>query len=78
MRDHLEPVTLWADALCINQADDDEKSEQVRARGQIYKRADNVWAWLGEQDDFSDLAFETLDIFFWATKMLIFQYCPEN
>jgi hypothetical protein len=45
--------------------------------GQIYKKADNVWAWLGEQDDFSDLAFETLDIFFWATKILIFQYCSE-
>lgn len=28
---------LWVDALCINQENDLEKSEQVRPMGRIYK-----------------------------------------
>lgn len=38
---------LWADALCINQADLDEKSEQVQLMGEIYKAASEVVVWLG-------------------------------
>lgn len=38
---------LWADAICINQDDDDEKSAQVQMMLQIYGNAHAVLAWLG-------------------------------
>lgn len=40
---------LWVDAICINQSDDKEKSEQVRAMDKIFSRAVEVNAWLGLQ-----------------------------
>lgn len=48
---------LWADALCINQGDDDEKSHQVPLMGQIYGQADTVLVWLGEELDSTERAF---------------------
>ncbi|MCJ1454173.1 hypothetical protein MMC28_004524 [Mycoblastus sanguinarius] len=70
--------TLWVDAICINQANKIEKSEQVRVMGKIYQHADCVLAWLGEHDKYVDLAFDTLNEFFWATKALIYQHCAER
>ncbi|KAK5734009.1 hypothetical protein LTR17_009281 [Elasticomyces elasticus] len=39
---------LTADALCIDQANDDEKSEQVQEMFNIYRKAQGVLVWLGE------------------------------
>lgn len=44
---------LWIDALCINQQDDDEKSEQVRHLRHIFSRAEAVVAWLGPANETS-------------------------
>lgn len=41
------PRRIWADAICINQQDLEEKSQQVRMMGRIYRRASNVLVWLG-------------------------------
>lgn len=41
---------LWIDALCINQADNKEKTQQVRIMGEIYSRARNVFIWLGNNE----------------------------
>ncbi|KAK4177155.1 putative HET domain protein, partial [Triangularia setosa] len=38
---------IWIDAICINQADRDERSHQVKYMGQIFKGASRVLAWLG-------------------------------
>ncbi|KAH6863056.1 heterokaryon incompatibility protein-domain-containing protein, partial [Alternaria alternata] len=43
--------TLWADALCINQADGDEKTLQVRLMSYIYTKAVRVLVWLQHDDD---------------------------
>ena len=53
-------LTLWVDALCINQSDSAEKSSQVGLMGEIYSRAKNVLAWLGTSADHSDKAFQAL------------------
>ena len=68
---------LWVDALCINQADLLEKSEQVKAMAKIYHGASRVVTWLGEQDEFVDLAFDTLEQFCWATKVVVLEYCAQ-
>ncbi|KAK3680577.1 hypothetical protein LTR37_021154 [Vermiconidia calcicola] len=40
--------TLWIDAICINQDDDQERSAQVLIMRYIYGRAAHVVIWLGE------------------------------
>ena len=47
LRQKSRPITVWTDALCINQSDDEEKSWQVRLMTQIYSNAKVVHAWLG-------------------------------
>jgi Heterokaryon incompatibility protein (HET) len=39
---------LWIDAICINQADEAEKSIQVGMMGDIYQNAKRVVVWLGD------------------------------
>ncbi|OBT64978.1 hypothetical protein VE03_05688 [Pseudogymnoascus sp. 23342-1-I1] len=39
--------TVWIDAICINQNDDNEKGIQVRRMTSIYKHAYRVVVWLG-------------------------------
>lgn len=41
------PRSVWIDAICINQNDNNEKSHQVRMMGDVYKKASKVVAWLG-------------------------------
>lgn len=52
------PRFIWVDAICINQADTEEKNAQVRLMQEIYRRADEVLIWLGGAADNSDSAFE--------------------
>ena len=40
--------TLWIDALCINQSNDVERTEQVLLMTQIYSKASRVVVWLGD------------------------------
>jgi len=40
-------VLLWIDALCINQADHEERSYQVSVMAEIYAQANSVCVWLG-------------------------------
>lgn len=46
-----ESITLWIDAICINQSDIREQNSQVEMMGRIYHSADNVVVWVGEEDD---------------------------
>jgi hypothetical protein len=40
---------MWIDQLCINQQDNDEKSEQVQMMGAIYSKASRVIIWLSKE-----------------------------
>ena len=50
------PRRLWIDAICINQADSDEKNAQVSLMADVYSRAESVCVWLGEASPDSNLA----------------------
>jgi hypothetical protein len=41
-------LQVWADAICINQGDDAERGHQVGLMGDIYRNAQMVYSWLGE------------------------------
>ncbi|KAI1208547.1 HET-domain-containing protein [Annulohypoxylon truncatum] len=56
------PITLWADAICINQKDMDERRQQVSMMRDIYASAERVVIWLGEEDEESDLAFDAIPV----------------
>jgi len=56
-----KPRVLWIDAICINQNDLIERSEQVLLMKEIYRDANQVLIWLGLQDPDSDLAFDLLE-----------------
>jgi hypothetical protein len=51
-------VTIWTDALCINQDDILERNVQVSLMSRIYREARTVLIWLGEAEGDSDLAFD--------------------
>ncbi|KAI1398800.1 HET-domain-containing protein [Hypoxylon fuscum] len=57
-RSPLERRSLWADAICINQDDNDERGRQVRRMKDIYSKANRVLIWLGEERDESDKGIE--------------------
>ncbi|KAF2796648.1 hypothetical protein K505DRAFT_220174, partial [Melanomma pulvis-pyrius CBS 109.77] len=44
---------LWADAICINQTDKIEKSQQVSIMADIYSKAKTVQAWLAPASKFT-------------------------
>lgn len=46
VRDGLTSI-IWADAICINQKDDEEKASQIGMMFRIYRTAKEVIAWLG-------------------------------
>ncbi len=55
-----EATLVWADAVCINQDDDDEKAAQVRMMRRIYETAESVAVWLGDDsDDSHDVMYLT-------------------
>jgi hypothetical protein len=53
-------VTIWVDAICINQADMVERSTQIRLMRKVYSWASHVYIWLGKGNDMSDKAFACL------------------
>jgi hypothetical protein len=53
-------MTLWVDAICINQQDEKEKSQQVQMMRGIYAIAQSVLVWLGVAGQESDTAMDLL------------------
>jgi hypothetical protein len=52
--------TLWVDAICVDQANDDERGHQIAQMGKIYSQATTVRVWLGMPDELSRKAFQFL------------------
>lgn len=52
---------IWADAVCINQADLAERGQQVSIMRSIYSKARRVLVWLGQDKaNYAKLAFTTI------------------
>lgn len=51
---------LWIDSVCIQQSDDVEKSWQVNAMHEVFKRAKLVYAWIGPGSTKTDTAMDYL------------------
>lgn len=60
LHDQEEIVRVWADGACINQEDKGEVSSQVALMGTIYREAQCVMVWLGEEGDDSSLALSMM------------------
>ncbi|KAK3935097.1 heterokaryon incompatibility protein-domain-containing protein [Diplogelasinospora grovesii] len=50
LRSPTHPISVWVDAICINQADEKERNQQVSLMSFIYTRATRVVAWLGTKN----------------------------
>ena len=51
-------VTVWVDAICINQDDPREKDVHIPRMREIYGKAHSVTVWLGEEAEASALAMD--------------------
>ena len=51
LRHETQFLPFWIDAICINQSDNDEKTDQFSMMADIYSNALWVEIWLGEEDD---------------------------
>jgi len=55
---------VWIDAICVNQDNLKERSQQVRLMSEIYSLAWRVVVWLGEDDNsLATMAIETINWF---------------
>lgn len=68
---------FWIDAICINQADKDEKSSQVASMGDVFKDATQTLACVGRNENDSKFLFESLrkdrnfwHLFYWGTHVV--------
>lgn len=59
-RDSESSIYLWVDALCINQSDEEERSNQVLLMRQIYEGAKKTRIWLGPEDENTWKAFSLM------------------
>jgi hypothetical protein len=53
-------VTLWTNAICINQTDDKEKGEQIQQMKCLYESASYVYVWLDPAAGGSDKLMKTI------------------
>ncbi|KAK4158319.1 hypothetical protein C8A00DRAFT_28826 [Chaetomidium leptoderma] len=66
-------VTLWVDAVCINQEDLPERSQQVAMMARIFSGAEAVIMWLGDDagnDQYTQAAFRLIAVFGEIYKVL--------
>ncbi|KAK1993786.1 heterokaryon incompatibility protein, partial [Colletotrichum falcatum] len=54
------PLTIWIDAICINQTSNQEKNTQVPLMRDIYKGAAELFVWLGESTAGLDRIFNSI------------------
>lgn len=61
LRHPSEPQVLWIDAVCIDQETRSERNQQVAIMGDVYRHAQTVLIWLGEEAEDSKVYFQYLE-----------------
>jgi hypothetical protein len=64
---------IWADALCIDQGNTEEKNHQLRLMKKIYSTAETVFSWIGRCDNEAlpeSLAFDAFNLIYRETSAL--------
>jgi hypothetical protein len=56
LRDDKRLLNVWADGVCINQKDEDEKGKQVQQMGRVYETAHHTVIFLGECEPAAEAA----------------------
>ena len=77
LRSQTDVLTIWVDAVCINQQNNSEVNDQVRRMKSIYNSAERVIVWLGEEqpEDAAAIAlikeiFDNIDSDEWFAAVL--------
>lgn len=52
---------VWIDQICIDQDNDDDKTQQVRLMRAIYSSAANVIIWLGDANEKTKLVYDLIE-----------------
>ncbi|KAH8654252.1 heterokaryon incompatibility protein-domain-containing protein [Ilyonectria robusta] len=69
---------FWVDSICINQQDSIERASQVSFMASIYRSADMVIAWLGEEDVYTEESFALTRTLARLCKNCRKQIMPKN
>jgi hypothetical protein len=64
-----EPVRVWMDLLCIDQANILEKNRQVSLMGDIFRKAQAVFAYVGVNDSLDPLAL--MQSMYWMRRWIV-------
>lgn len=70
LRSRARKTALFVDAICIDQANDVEKDEQIKLMGDVYLYAKRVLIWLGPGSPRTDLAFREIRFFYCFRRFL--------
>lgn len=73
----LQDTWWWIDSICINLEDMEERSQQVQLMGEIYRHAQKVIIWLGEESDDTDRAFDFMHLLYKTLSELHQQIVPD-
>ena len=60
IRHPTETLTLWIDAICINQSDLEERAYQVSLMSSVFTGAQHVLVWLGKAESYSHAAMHII------------------
>ena len=74
----LNSQKFWVDSVCINQQDVAERGSQVSFMASIYRLADMVIAWLGEEDMYTEMSFVFIKTLGTLCEDCLKQIVPKN
>ncbi|KIX96246.1 uncharacterized protein Z520_08024 [Fonsecaea multimorphosa CBS 102226] len=72
------PRRLWVDAVCINQADDDEKAQQIPQIYSIYHASTQLVIWLGPSTEATNRAMDMLGQLLVKFIPVLNQFSPSS
>lgn len=74
LRARLGSFTIWIDAICIDQENDEEKAQQIPMMKDIYMTAHTTYIWLGEGSPTKDKVMQ----YFSQAGLLEYYFSPND